>query len=60
MTPVVNRSAHRPPHHARSPSVAKHQTEAEGSTAVYPAAWAHPNSRLPASQWARLIRVSSP
>ena len=30
------RSAHRPPHQARSSGVAKHQTEAEGSTELKP------------------------
>ena len=37
----VTRSAHRPPHHARSSGVAKHHTLADGVTSANPAACAH-------------------
>ncbi len=40
MAELVNRSAHSPPHQARSSGVAKHQVEAVATTVVNPAAWA--------------------
>ena len=45
----VMRSAHSPPHHARSSGVAKHHNEAPGSTSSKPAACAHAKRNRPAS-----------
>ena len=52
---AANRSAHRPPHHARSSGVAKHHTEADGDDlARSRRRGRRPSRRRPASQFARL------
>jgi hypothetical protein len=53
----VMRSAHNPPHHARSSGVAKHHTEAPAATSSKPAACAHARRNRPASGSPALRRV---
>ncbi len=54
----MTRSAHRPPHHARSSGVVKHQAVAEAAISPNPAARAQESRRRPASGSARLLRAT--
>lgn len=53
------RSAHMPPHQARSSGLEWHQIDALGVTSTAPAAWAQASSRRPASGSVPLARATA-